>query len=225
MFAALCMHFSCIQVFDTSDLPGGVVNIVTGSRDHLTKFLTEHQDVEAMWWEVVVKGECNVCKDVISECDVWTWGDCQAKIIRHFDCQSNCLMILVPGLIYYSTRKSLGMRLESLLLTSLFIQLSVCEAPSVLVGRYFGSAEGSKFVEMASVDNVKRTWVNYGGTREWSDPTQGQVGGRGGCDCNMCVWVHEKSWLLKAVDRMASSKKHPSHIFHRVRSFSTMLPR
>ena len=36
-------------------------------------------------------------------------------------------------------------------------------------------AANSKFVEMASVDNVK-TWVNYGGTREWSDPTQGQVG-------------------------------------------------
>ena len=34
----------------------------------------------------------------------------------------------------------------------------------------------SKFVKMVSVDNVKRTWVNYGGTREWSDPTQGQVG-------------------------------------------------
>jgi len=40
-------HFQ--KVFDTSDLPGGVVNIVTGSRDHLTKYLTEHQDVEAMW--------------------------------------------------------------------------------------------------------------------------------------------------------------------------------
>ena len=38
-----------VQVFDTSDLPGGVVNIVTGSRDHLTKYLAEHQDVEAMW--------------------------------------------------------------------------------------------------------------------------------------------------------------------------------
>ena len=51
---------------------------------------------------------------------------------------------------------------------------------SVVVGRYFGSAEGSKFVEMASVDNVKRTWVNYGVAREWSDPTQGQVrGGEG----------------------------------------------
>lgn len=32
-----------VQVFDTSDLPGGVVNIITGSRDHLTKYLTEHQ--------------------------------------------------------------------------------------------------------------------------------------------------------------------------------------
>jgi len=32
--------------------------------------------------------------------------------------------------------------------------------------RYFGSVEGSKFVEMASVDNVKRTWVNYSGTRD-----------------------------------------------------------
>ena len=39
--------------------------------------------------------------------------------------------------------------------------------------------EGSKFVEMALVD-MKRTWVNYGGAREWSDPTQGQVGGEGG---------------------------------------------
>ena len=38
------------QVFDTSDLPGGVVNILTGSRDHLTKYLTEHRDIEAMWW-------------------------------------------------------------------------------------------------------------------------------------------------------------------------------
>ena len=43
------LPFSPAQVFDTSDLPGGVVNIITGSRDHLTKFLTEHQDVEAMW--------------------------------------------------------------------------------------------------------------------------------------------------------------------------------
>ena len=41
--------------------------------------------------------------------------------------------------------------------------------------RYFGSPEGSKFVEMASVDNVKRTWVNYGLLRDWTDVQQGQV--------------------------------------------------
>jgi aldehyde dehydrogenase (NAD+) len=38
-----------IQVFDTSDLPGGVVNIITGERDHLAKYLSEHQDVQAVW--------------------------------------------------------------------------------------------------------------------------------------------------------------------------------
>ena len=43
------LFFIIFQVFDTSDLPGGVVNIITGSRDHLTKYLTEHQDVQAMW--------------------------------------------------------------------------------------------------------------------------------------------------------------------------------
>ena len=76
------------QIFDTSDLPGGVVNIITGDRDHLAKYLTEHQDVQSVW--------------------------------------------------------------------------------------YFGTAVGSQFVEHASADNVKRTWVNYGETRDWTDPLQGQ---------------------------------------------------
>lgn len=76
------------QVFDTSDLPGGVVNILTGDRDHLTKFLAEHQDVQSMW--------------------------------------------------------------------------------------YFGCAEGSKYVEYISAENVKRTWVSYGCERNWEDADQGQ---------------------------------------------------
>lgn len=38
------------QVLDTSDVPPGVVNIVTGSRDHLTKTLAAHEDVDAMWY-------------------------------------------------------------------------------------------------------------------------------------------------------------------------------
>ncbi len=76
------------QVFETSDLPAGVVNIVTGERDALSQVLAEHDDVDAMW--------------------------------------------------------------------------------------YFGTAEGSKRVELASVGNMKRTWVNYGRTRNWLDSVQGE---------------------------------------------------
>ena len=38
------------QVFDTSDLPGGVVNIVTGVRDTLARVLAEHDEVAAVWY-------------------------------------------------------------------------------------------------------------------------------------------------------------------------------
>ncbi|CAL4122997.1 unnamed protein product, partial [Meganyctiphanes norvegica] len=75
------------QVLETSDLPGGVLNILTGNRDHITKYLAEHQDIQSMW--------------------------------------------------------------------------------------YFGSLEGSKFVEYTSAVNVKRTWVNYGLERDWIDDQQG----------------------------------------------------
>ena len=75
------------QILETSDLPAGVVNIVTGNRDHLTKTLVEHDDVDAMW--------------------------------------------------------------------------------------YFGSAEGSYFVEYLASHNMKRTWVSYGEKRDWSDNQQG----------------------------------------------------
>ena len=37
------------QVFDTSDLPGGAVNIVTGYTSRLLKTLAEHDDVDAVW--------------------------------------------------------------------------------------------------------------------------------------------------------------------------------
>lgn len=38
------------QVLETSDVPGGVVNIVTGDRDTLTKTLAEHDAVDALWY-------------------------------------------------------------------------------------------------------------------------------------------------------------------------------
>ncbi len=76
------------QVLDTSDVPPGVVNILTGNRDHLTKTLIQHEDVDGVW--------------------------------------------------------------------------------------YFGTAEGSYFVEYESAANMKRTWVNYGIHRDWLNPEQGE---------------------------------------------------
>lgn len=37
------------QVLETSDVPGGVINLVTGDRDALAKTLAEHDDVAALW--------------------------------------------------------------------------------------------------------------------------------------------------------------------------------
>ncbi|GBD29372.1 Aldehyde dehydrogenase B [bacterium HR32] len=38
------------QVLDTSDVPAGVVNIVTGDRDTLALVLAQHDDVDAVWY-------------------------------------------------------------------------------------------------------------------------------------------------------------------------------
>jgi aldehyde dehydrogenase (NAD+) len=37
------------QVLDTSDLPAGVVNIITGSADELARTLATHSDIDAVW--------------------------------------------------------------------------------------------------------------------------------------------------------------------------------
>ena len=38
------------SVLETSDVPSGVINIVTGAKDGLAKVLAEHDDVEAVWY-------------------------------------------------------------------------------------------------------------------------------------------------------------------------------
>jgi aldehyde dehydrogenase (NAD+) len=76
------------QVFDTSDVPAGVVNIVTGARDELAKVLAQHDEVDAMW--------------------------------------------------------------------------------------YVGTAAGITTVERESAGNMKRTWCEPAGTRDWFDRTQGE---------------------------------------------------
>src|SRR5271170_3365936 len=50
------------QVLETSDMPAGVVNIVTGERDSLAKTLAEHDDVAAHWYFGSAEGSAAVEK-------------------------------------------------------------------------------------------------------------------------------------------------------------------
>ena len=38
------------QVLETSDVPGGVINIITGSRDELAEVLAAHDEVAGVWY-------------------------------------------------------------------------------------------------------------------------------------------------------------------------------
>ncbi|HKZ39479.1 MAG TPA: aldehyde dehydrogenase family protein, partial [Candidatus Hodarchaeales archaeon] len=38
------------QIFETSDLPPGAINIVTGEPDTLAEVLANHDDIEALWY-------------------------------------------------------------------------------------------------------------------------------------------------------------------------------
>jgi aldehyde dehydrogenase (NAD+) len=38
------------QVFETSDLPGGVVNLITASHEEVSKTLAGHMDLDAVWY-------------------------------------------------------------------------------------------------------------------------------------------------------------------------------
>ncbi len=47
-YALLATDF--YQVLDTSDLPGGVVNIISGDQEVLAEVLAKHYDIEGMWY-------------------------------------------------------------------------------------------------------------------------------------------------------------------------------
>jgi len=50
----------CYQLFDTSDLPDGVINLVTGGRDPLTDVLAAHDDVDGLWYWGSAEGATQV---------------------------------------------------------------------------------------------------------------------------------------------------------------------
>jgi aldehyde dehydrogenase (NAD+) len=47
-YALLATDF--YQILDTSDLPGGVINIITGEQDVLTEEMSKHYDLEGFWY-------------------------------------------------------------------------------------------------------------------------------------------------------------------------------
>jgi aldehyde dehydrogenase (NAD+) len=50
------------QVFDTSDVPDGVINIITGLRSELTPTLAAHDDVDGIWYFAADDGSAEVEK-------------------------------------------------------------------------------------------------------------------------------------------------------------------
>jgi aldehyde dehydrogenase (NAD+) len=50
------------QIFETSDVPAGAINIVTGDKDELAKTLADHDEVAAMWYHGSKSGSAMVEK-------------------------------------------------------------------------------------------------------------------------------------------------------------------
>lgn len=74
-------HF--YRLLDTSDLPGGVVNLVSGRSADLTKVLAEHDDVDATWYFGDVIGSTQVKLASIGNLkQVWTN---EGKVIDWFN--------------------------------------------------------------------------------------------------------------------------------------------
>jgi aldehyde dehydrogenase (NAD+) len=62
------------QVLDTSDVPGGVVNIVTGDRDKLAAVLAKHDDVDCHWYFGSAEGSATVEAESVGNLKS-TWVD------------------------------------------------------------------------------------------------------------------------------------------------------
>lgn len=89
------------QVFDTSDLPGGVVNIVTGPREDLTRTLADHDDVAALWYAGTADGAGaaetasagNLKSTWIVPSREWTAPEGQGRAFLRAACQTKTIWI------------------------------------------------------------------------------------------------------------------------------------
>jgi aldehyde dehydrogenase (NAD+) len=60
------------QVFDTSDVPAGVINLVTGHREELAEVLARHDNVDAMWYFGTAEGSTMVERESVGNLKA-TW--------------------------------------------------------------------------------------------------------------------------------------------------------
>jgi aldehyde dehydrogenase (NAD+) len=79
------------QVLETSDVPPGVINIVTGAKDSLMKTLSEHDDVDAVWYfgseagvKAVELASAGNMKRTFCEWEPRTWMDAREGEGREF---------------------------------------------------------------------------------------------------------------------------------------------
>ena len=71
------------QLFDTSDLPGGVINIVAGRTDELAKVLADHDGIDGIWYFGSRTGGSAVKRASIGNLkQVWTN---EGKVVDWFD--------------------------------------------------------------------------------------------------------------------------------------------
>ena len=68
------------QVLETSDLPPGVLNIVTGHPDELAKVLAQHDDVATLWYVGSAKGSAMVERESV--------GNLKATWVNHGKCRN-----------------------------------------------------------------------------------------------------------------------------------------
>ena len=60
------------QVLDTSDVPGGVINIVTGAQDELAGVMAKHNEIAALWYVGSAEGSATVERESVSNLKA-TW--------------------------------------------------------------------------------------------------------------------------------------------------------
>ena len=160
------------QVLETSDLPAGVINIVTGEADAMAKTLSEHQHVDAVWYHGASGGL------------LWL-----GMVTLH--CSRNqflpppsllrsppaCSPLAYPTPLHPSpspstpTHPSPPAPTPTPTPTLTPTPTPTPLHPIAVAGRR--GAVGSMHVEKLSAGNMKRTFVSHGTDRDWAADEQG----------------------------------------------------